>query len=128
MLALNSSTAFALYSDLKNGYLFIDKSLFIEGLIKSGEKYICVSRPRRFGKTLTAAMIDAFLNKGVDSRALFGDLGISKSDIFETHLNKFNVIRVMLNTEPDRMRSHSDFIENIDFILSKDLLARKLKS
>lgn len=55
-------------------------------------KYICNSRPRRFGKSVTADMLTAYYSKGSDSTALFADLTIGKSDRFKTHLNKYDVI------------------------------------
>ncbi|MBQ9057655.1 MAG: AAA family ATPase [Atopobiaceae bacterium] len=51
------------------------------------EAFTCVSRPRRFGKSVDADMLVAYYSKGCDSRALFEGLDISRDPSFETHLN-----------------------------------------
>lgn len=55
--------------------IYVDKTEMIaninQHLNKSGGKYICVSRPRRFGKSMAADMLVAYYSKGCDSRKLF---------------------------------------------------------
>ena len=64
---LNSAAPGALYkSETENPY-FVDKSQLLEALIpfvQQGNKHICITRPRRFGKTVMANMIGAFFGKG----------------------------------------------------------------
>lgn len=60
---LNSGTARTLYKNETQKPYFIDKSLLLEELfpfVKEGSNYICITRPRRFGKTVMANMIAAF--------------------------------------------------------------------
>ena len=54
--------------------------------------YICNSRPRRFGKSITANMLTAYYSKGCSSREMFSNLGISKAEGFEKHLNQYDVL------------------------------------
>lgn len=61
-------------------------------LINTEEKYICVSRPRRFGKSMAIKMLAAYYSCGCDSRALFSGLNIADDDDFEEHLNRYEVI------------------------------------
>ena len=75
--------------------IYVDKS----GLIKYTNKvletpsaFICNSRPRRFGKSMTANILVAYYSKGADSKELFSSLEISSSPDFEKHLNKYDVI------------------------------------
>ena len=74
---------------------YIDKTglvtLFSNALDSEG-KLFCVSRPRRFGKSMAAQMLVAYYGKGVDSRALFDGLEVSAAPAFEQHLNKHNVL------------------------------------
>ena len=56
--------------------------------------YICNSRPRRFGKSITANMLTAYYSKGCDSKEMFSNLEISKTPDFEKRLNKYDVIHV----------------------------------
>ncbi len=75
--------------------VFVDKSGLINvlnGLIDTEKRYVCISRPRRFGKSVAAKMLYAYYDRSSDSRSLFNDLEISKSPDFETHLNKYPTI------------------------------------
>ena len=60
-------------------------------------KFMCLSRPRRFGKSIAEDMLAAYYSKGADSRNLFAPYRISKAEDFEKHLNNFNVIKIDLN-------------------------------
>ena len=78
-----------------NSKIYVDKSGLISitnGRINSEQKYICVSRPRRFGKSLNLGMLAAYYVKGQNSHELFNDLEISKVKGYTEHLNKYNVI------------------------------------
>ncbi|MBQ8024497.1 MAG: AAA family ATPase [Succinivibrio sp.] len=75
---------------------YIDKSMLISYtnscLYAPANKFICVSRPRGFGKTYVAHMLTAYYSKGCDSHDLFSNLAISKEESYEKYINKFNVI------------------------------------
>ena len=80
-----------------NSKIYVDKSELIaytNGILRTEQKYICVSRPRRFGKSMTANMLTAYYSRGCDSGKMFSDLKISQDKSFEKHLNKYNVIRL----------------------------------
>ena len=98
----------------RNAKIFIDKSMMIaelNELVNSREKFICVSRPRRFGKSMAGNMIAAYYSKGCDSRELFMDLKIAKDASFEKYLNKLNVIKLDLNAEYMMAKNKSRFID-----------------
>lgn len=79
---------------------YVDKSMSISILnekINTEDCFICVSRPRRFGKTMAANMIAAYYSKGCDSHEVFSDLKISKDPSFEENINKYTVIKLDLN-------------------------------
>ena len=87
---------------------FVDKSMLIATLNKklnTRDCLICSSRPRRFGKTMAANMIEAYYSKGCDSHEVFSDLKISKDPSFEENINKYNVLFIdcagMYNNKPD---------------------------
>jgi len=74
---------------------YVDKTgliSFINGTLGTKNKLTCVSRARRFGKTIAAEMLCAYYDKSCDSRALFEDMEIARSPSFEEHLNKYDVI------------------------------------
>ena len=80
-----------------NSEIYVDKSLLIEYTNKklfTEQQFICVSRPRRFGKSMAANMLTAYYSRECDSREMFSRLKIASSESFEKHLNKYNVIRI----------------------------------
>ena len=78
--------------------LYVDKTgmiaLMNQKLNKTRVKYVCVSRPRRFGKSMAADMLAAYYSKGCDSSGLFAGMAIEKEPSYHTHLNQHNVIRL----------------------------------
>lgn len=82
--------------------IFVDKTMMISVInkfIETDNTYICVSRPRRFGKTFAGNMLSSYFSKGCDSRALFAPFKISADESFESNLNKLNVIKLDVNSE-----------------------------
>ena len=68
-----------------NAEIYVDKTLLIEEINKvlgTTDGYICNSRPRRFGKSITANMLTAYYSKGCDSKKMFSDLAISRQADF----------------------------------------------
>ena len=77
--------------------IYVDKSGLIKELNKvlgTEQRYICVSRARRFGKSVTAGMLKAYYSKGCNSESLFTGLEIERDDTYREHLNRYDVIHV----------------------------------
>ncbi len=77
--------------------IYVDKSLLIaeiNKLVRTEQKYVCVSRPRRFGKSMAADMLLAYYSVGEDTSVLFDRLKISKAESYREHLNQYNVIKI----------------------------------
>lgn len=68
---------------INKGYSYVDKSLFVEGVIENRAKVQLILRPRRFGKTLNMSMLAHFFDCQNDNRHLFEGLQISKRPCFE---------------------------------------------
>lgn len=80
-----------------NSEIYVDKSGLRGGgnrVLNTLQGYICNSRPRRFGKSVTANMLTAYYSRGCNSEAMFADLEISKSTDFKKHLNQYDVIHL----------------------------------
>lgn len=121
---LNSTTAYALYKDESEKVYFVDKSKLLEELfplVNKGNNHICITRPRRFGKTVMANMVASFFSKANDASDVFDRLDIGKADGYSNHLNQYNVIRISLNEVPKRCRTYDQYIERIENILLNDL-------
>ena len=89
----------ALKQSLRNE-IYVDKSLMIVELNKLAETdqdFVCVSRPRRFGKSMAGNMISAYYSKGCDTREVFSQMKLGQVPDYDKHLNKFNVIKLDLN-------------------------------
>ncbi len=77
--------------------IYVDKTLLIDftnSIINTKQKYICVTRPRRFGKSMAAEMLAAYYSCGCDSKELFFNLKIAKTPDFKNELNKNYVIMI----------------------------------
>ncbi|MDO4962414.1 MAG: AAA family ATPase, partial [Eubacteriales bacterium] len=87
------------YESAVNSDIYIDKTDMIQifsKAVNTEQRYICVSRPRRFGKTMTANMLAAYFEKGSDSRFLFEGRKLGKLPDWDKNLNRFDVIRIDL--------------------------------
>ena len=83
-----------------NSRIYVDKSMLIHELnqlLNSEDRFVCVARPRRFGKSMAGNMIAAYYGKQANSRPIFEKLKIAQSPDFETYLNAFNVIHIDVN-------------------------------
>ncbi len=90
------------FTETVRSKIYVDKTMMISALndiMQTANKYVCVSRPRRFGKTIAGNMLSAYYSKGCDSRQLFAPYRISGEECFETYLNKLNVIQIDMNSE-----------------------------
>ena len=80
--------------------IYVDKSgliSFTNSRIGKRKRYLCASRPRRFGKSMTAEMLSAYYSRNCDSEALFHNLEIAKDKSYRQHLNHHDVI--FINTQ-----------------------------
>ena len=77
-----------------NSKIYVDKTGMLDitnQLLNTRQAFVCNSRPRRFGKSITADMLSAYYSKGCDSRQMFADLQISQMESFYKHLNRYDV-------------------------------------
>ena len=89
---------FARFSKTK---YFVDKTVFLNKLLEKddNEKFICNSRPRRFGKSVTADMLVAYFSKGAESKELFAPLKCVKDHAFLQNMNQYNTIFVDMQAQ-----------------------------
>ena len=89
-----------------NSDIYVDKTGLIKytnRVINTMQAYVCVSRPRRFGKSMAADMLTAYYSKGCDSREVFSGLEITEDETFDRYLNKYDT--VFLNVQEFLSRS-----------------------
>ena len=83
-----------------NSEIYVDKSLVLAELNKlacTQGNFICMSRPRRFGKSMVGNLISAYYSKGCDTRSIFSQMKIGQTPDYDRYLNKLNVIKLDLN-------------------------------
>lgn len=86
-----------LFAEAANSEIYVDKTMlisFTNRVIGTSQKHICVSRPRRFGKSIAENMLVAYYSKGCDSDELFSRFKISKAPDYKKHLNQHNVVHI----------------------------------
>ena len=102
--------------------IYIDKSNLIRqmnALLYTEQRYVCVSRPRRFGKSMAANMLAAYYDKESDTRNLFSGLKISRDVSFDENINKYDVIRINMQ----EFLSATQNMEEMLKLLQKRILA-----
>ena len=81
--------------------LFVDKTAFIDAIssrINADKRFLAVTRPRRFGKTITAQMLSVYFSRGYAGNSLFDGLCISEQKSFPEHLHKYHVLYIDMNS------------------------------
>lgn len=121
---LNRKNVLDGFRESMNGQFFVDKSELIDVVnakISTKEKWICVSRPRRFGKSMAIEMLASYYTKGCDSEEIFRGLKIHKKHSYYQHLNKHNVIYMNFSEYFENSRQSNGGIKKLCECLMKDL-------
>ena len=121
---LNSRIPFESYRLVKKDAYFVDKTALIDELfpfLEVEKRFICITRPRRFGKSVMAGMIGAFFGKAADAGDLFDTLKISSSKGYRTHLNRHCVVYIDFSRMPQDCGTYGAYIERISNGLRRDL-------
>ena len=97
------------FQSARNGE-YVDKSGLIPIINRTLEtelRFSCVTRCRRFGKSMAAKMLNAYYDQSCDSRSLFADLEVANDPSFEKHLNKYPVIYLDMTSFVTRFKDES---------------------
>ena len=123
---LNSKAPYEMYKKVIQNPYFIDKSLLLTELIPSFDSincYCCITRPRRFGKTVMANMIGAFFGKTDRKDRIFDNLAISRKPEYKSHLNRHDVIYIDFSRAPKGCKNYAQYIARIENGVVEDLIA-----
>ena len=107
-----------------NSEIYVDKTgllRFTNQVINTNAAFICNSRPRRFGKSVTANMLAAYYSKGSDSKNIFSRLDISKSADYEKHRNQYDVIHFDVQWCVEAISGPEKFVSFITESIIKEL-------
>ena len=120
---LNNKEPYDKYRTVKNGPYFVDKSEILEELIpalQQEQRFFCITRPRRFGKTIMANMIAAFF-ENTEEESLFDDLYISRYKHYKEQVGRHDVIYIDFSEMPKECDSYKKYISRIEEGIYYDL-------
>ncbi len=83
------------FQEAVNSQIYVDKTgliAYTNVCLNTEQKFICVSRSRRFGKSMALEMLASYYGRGCDSRDLFRGHKIENDKTFPVHLNQYDVI------------------------------------
>ena len=103
---------------------YVDKTSLIpliNATLNSENRYSCVTRCRRFGKSMAAKMLCAYYDKSCDSRELFVGLRAEKDQSFETYLNKYSVLYLDVTSFTARPELRTNIVRNIQNEMCSEL-------
>ena len=104
--------------------IYIDKTGLLEytnSVLETEQRYMCINRPRRFGKSIAAEMMVAYYDKSCDSKELFQELKIAESEDFTEHLNQYDVIHIDVNYVRGQSATGIETVENIQRFVIEEL-------
>ena len=106
--------------------IYVDKTMLIAAInrfMDRDNKYICISRPRRFGKTMASEMLSAYYSKGCDSSGIFKAFQIASDETYEEKRNHYNVIKLDINSEYQNVKDKNNLINIISEKVKEELKA-----
>lgn len=131
---LNNIVPAERYKTIVRTRFFVDKTLMIAEMISSssvdGQRYFCITRPRRFGKSVMADMIAAFFGRTAKSGSVFQNLNILRAENYQSNIskdhileyfNKYDMIYIDFSEVPEKCSSYDEYITRILEGLRADL-------
>lgn len=112
------------FANYSNGE-YIDKTgmiAFINSTLNTGNRLTCVTRPRRFGKSMAASMLCAYYDRSCDSSTLFDGFEIARDPSYREHLNKYHVINLDITTFISEYQGDDDIVKHIQEDIREDLI------
>ena len=113
----------SLFQSIRNSE-YVDKSgliAVVNGTLFTERRFSCVSRSRRFGKSMAAKMLCAYYDHSCASHELFQDLSIAGDPSFEKHLNKYPVLYLDMTAFVTRYHDDPSIVSHIDARLREDV-------
>ena len=112
------------FEEAVNSDIYIDKTgllIYTNSVLHTMQKYICISRPRRFGKSIAANMLTAYYSRGCDAEQLFSQFEISKDMDFKKYLNQYDTISVNMQEILSRSHNVCELISRFGGLIIRDL-------
>ena len=114
------------FEEAVNSDIYVDKTgliAYTNSVLHTMQKYICISRPRRFGKSIAANMLAAYYSRGCNSETLFSPFEIAKDSGFKKYLNQYNTIAINMQELLSRSHSIVELVERFSKLIVRELKA-----
>lgn len=107
-----------------NSQIYVDKTCLIghaNKVLNTLQRFVCVTRPRRFGKSIDVNMLAAYYSRGCDSKELFSSFKIAADNNFERYRNKFDTIFLNMQEFLSQSQSIDEMIELLENAVLREL-------
>lgn len=121
---LDSIAPYESYREIVSDTYFVDKTLLLGELMPvlgKKNRYICITRPRRFGKSVMANMIGAYFGKPAGEDALFDHLKIAENEKYADYLHQYHLIFIDFSKIPEHCSDYQTYITRISHGIKEDL-------
>ena len=111
MFFINAQSSKTAFQKLTRSTYFVDKTGLISSLVPfigTEQTYFCITRPRRFGKTINARTLACFLSRGLEAQSLFDGLDVAKNEQAMQHLGAHDVIYIDFSALPMPCEGYRD--------------------
>lgn len=112
------------FAESLNSEIYVDKTLLIEktnAVLNTRQKFMCVSRPRRFGKSMAADMLSAYYGRSEDTSGLFDKLAVAETAGYRTHLNQYDILKINMQDFLSMTHSVEEMLQVLQSRISADL-------
>ena len=112
------------FQECLNSEIYVDKTgLLVQTnrLLRTKQKFICISRPRRFGKSMAADMLAAYYGRGENTEEFFQGLKVSGASTFHQHLNQYDVIKINMQEFLSTTKSAQEMLQMLSNYLIWEL-------
>jgi hypothetical protein len=112
------------FEDTISSKVYVDKTGLIEytnSVINTEQRWICNSRPRRFGKSITVGMLAAYYDRTCDSRQIFDKFKIADTPGYTAHMNKYDVIQIDIADIRSEFGTSDGIVAHISKVVIEDL-------
>ena len=113
------------FAEALNSPIYVDKTelvTYTNKVLHTSQKYLCVSRPRRFGKSMAANMLAAYYSRGCESKELFSGLKIAGAASFGQHINQYDTFFINMQEFLSRSKNIQELLVRLQKLLVRDLL------
>ncbi|GHV24191.1 hypothetical protein FACS189465_0970 [Clostridia bacterium] len=122
---LNADTIKNSFTEVAKYKYFVDKTKMIKDInecIETPDKYLCITRPRRFGKTINAMMLACYYSRTADFKQLFDNTEINKCEFYEKHLNQHNIVYINFSANASSSETYKEYINYYKIRLIRDIV------